>query len=203
MNEWWAGLDTMTQGFFSAALFFSVFFVWQLIASIMGLAGDSDVDIDGDVDMDADGHFDTHSDALDSIDAFQLLSVRSLLAFFTLFSWAGALYLQRGDTISTSMLYAVLWGVAAMLVVAATLHLLRKMTETGNTSLASCVGKQGTVYLDVPASGLGEVRIAVSGHIQCVKARSVGDATFPAGASVTVTRQLGPTTIEVSSTESN
>jgi hypothetical protein len=203
MSEWWEGLETITQGFFSVALFFSVFFVWQLIASIMGLAGDSDVDIDGDVDMDADGHFDTHSDALDSVDAFQLLSVRSLLAFFTLFSWAGALYLQRGDTISTSMLYAVLWGVAAMLVVAASLHLLRKMTETGNTSLASCVGKQGTVYLDVPASGLGEVRIAVSGHIQCVKARSAGDATFPAGASVTVTRQLGPTTIEVSSTESN
>ena len=203
MSEWWDGLETITQGFFSVALFFSVFFVWQLIASIIGLAGDSDVDVDHDVDCDADGHLDGHSDALDSVDAFKLLSVRSLLAFFTLFSWAGALYLQRGDEVSDAMLYAVLWGVAAMLVVAGTLHLLRKMTETGNTTLATCVGKQGSVYLDVPAVGLGEVRILVSGHIKCVKARSVGDATFPAGTAVTVTRQLGPTTIEVSSTESN
>jgi len=129
--------------------------------------------------------------------------VRSLLAFFTLFSWAGALYLQRGDNVSSAMLYAVLWGVAAMLVVAGTLHLLRKMTETGNTNLASCVGKQGSVYLDVPAVGLGEVRILVSGHMKCIKARSVGDVKLPAGTSVTVTRQLDPTTIEVSNTESN
>jgi hypothetical protein len=203
MSEWWAGLDTITQGFFTAGVFFGVFFVWQLLASIMGLAGGHDMDADGDMDCDVDGHLHADSDAMDSIDAFKLLSLRSILAFFTLFSWAGALYLQRGDRVSDALLYAVLWGVAAMLAVAGALHLLRKMTESGNMNYASCVGKQGTVYLDVPSAGLGEVRVVVSGYVKCVKARSVGEIELPAGTRVTVTGLLDPTTIEVTTTESN
>ena len=45
MGEWWNNLDALTRGFYSAAAFFSVFFIWQLIAALTGLAGD-----------DADGH---------------------------------------------------------------------------------------------------------------------------------------------------
>lgn len=193
MGEWWNGLDPINQGFFVAAFLFSIVFVWQLIASIMGLSGDVDID----VELDADG-FD-FSDAVDSIDAFQVLSIRSILAFCTLFSWSGSLYLQAGKDITMALIFSMLWGAAAMLSVAGLLYLLRKMTETGTVRLARCLGVDGTVYLDIPADGTGEIRILVGEVIQNVKARTAGEPC-KAGEPITVTKILGPTTVEVAPT---
>ena len=191
MGEWWNGLDPINQGFFVAAFLFSVVFVWQLVAAIMGLSGDVDVDFD------ADGFDISH--AVDSIDAFQVLSIRSILAFCTLFSWSGSLYLQAGKDITMALVFSMLWGVAAMLSVAGLLYLLRKMTETGTVRLARCLGVDGTVYLDIPADGTGEIRILVGEVIQNVKARTAGKPC-KAGEPITVTKILGPTTVEVAPT---
>lgn len=112
INLWWAGLNALTQGFFIAAAFFSVFFLWQLIMAIAGLGG-------GDMDMDSGPNWEHQSpvDAHNSLLAFKLLSVRSILAFATLFTWAGALYLMQGAGVGRALFLALLWGVAAMALV--------------------------------------------------------------------------------------
>ena len=198
MMEWWNSLDTIIRGFYIAAAFFSVFLVWQLVAALIGLSGDS-----GDADVDsADGHDFDHDmahDAHDTTMAFRLLSIRSILAFCTLFSWAGAMYMQTGSTLSTALLYAVLWGGAAMGVVAGFFHVMRRMTESGNLKIASCVGTQGTVHIDIPKDSMGEARVTVNGVMQVFRARSAGGDPIAAGTVITVTRVMGPNTIEVKS----
>ncbi|MBN1555038.1 MAG: hypothetical protein JXA11_09845 [Phycisphaerae bacterium] len=227
MQAWWENLTAVNQGFYIAAAFFSVFLVWQMIAALIGLAGgESDADAadahdavdahdamgahDADaIDTDAHvGDVDAHelehgaaADATESVAAFRLLSIRSVLAFCTLFAWAGALYLQNGKDLSWSLLLAILWGAAAMVIVALIFHGMRRMTETGNLRLASCVGTAGVVMLDIPAGGTGEVRVTVSGTVQRLKARGAGGSGVPAGTPVIVRRLLGPDMIEVKSTE--
>jgi membrane protein implicated in regulation of membrane protease activity len=202
MMEWWNSLNPIIRGFYISAAFFSVFLVWQLIAALIGLAGDH---TDGDIDS-ADGHDFDHDadhdlahDAHDTTMAFRLLSIRSILAFCTLFSWAGAMYMQTGSSLSMALLYAVLWGGAAMGVVAGFFHVMRRMTESGNLQIASCVGTQGTVYLDIPKDAIGEARVTVDGVVQVLRARSVGGDPLAAGTVITVTRVMGPNTIEVKS----
>ncbi len=216
MTEWWSELTALNQGFYAAAAFFSVFFLWQMIMALIGLGGGEDVDADGDAeahidtdvasdadadaDADVDGHgFEAHSasDAEHSLAAFKLLSIRSILAFCMLFTWASALYLNTGEDIFIAMSYALVWGLAGMILVAAMFYLMRKLTETGTPRLSTSVGSTGSVYINIPSGGLGEVRVSVGGTVTVVKARGVDGAAIPAGVPVTVTKIIAPGTVEV------
>ncbi|MGB2821394.1 MAG: NfeD family protein [Phycisphaerae bacterium] len=211
-------MSTLNQVFYGAAAFFSLIFAWQFIASLIGLAGgdmDVDHDVDGDVDLHADVDGDFHAehpgvdaveghsaaDVAESLHAFRILSVRAILAFFTLFSWAGAMYLDAGKPLGNTLILALVWGLAAWVFVAVLIHWLRKLAETGTQQLSTCVGKRGSVYLDIPAEGQGEVRVNVSGVVSMVKARAAGGRQIKAGTPVQVVRMLDGSSVEVQPVE--
>jgi hypothetical protein len=209
MSEWWQELSQVNRGFYCAAAFCSVFFTWQLISAMIGL-GESDVDLDTDVDIDTGGIGDAEvdhtydnfehgaeTDATATVAAFKVLSVRSLIAFFTLFTWGGALYLNNGAEMGRAMTLSTLWGLAGMGSVAGILYLLRKLTDTGTQQIASCLGSRGSIYLDIPENGSGEVRVLVSGILSNVKAKTSDGSALKAGSSVKVMRVLDDLTIEV------
>lgn len=195
IEVWWRALAPVNKWFYEAAAFFGVFFLWQLIGSIAGLGSHDDVDVDTQVDPSAAHH--TPDDAQDTLQAFRLVSVRSIVSFFTLFTWASALYMNCGSTAVRSMLYGVLWGLAGMLLVSWIVHAMRGMAETGTMKVSSCVGASGAVYLDIPASGAGEVRVLCDGVMTHFKARVAGGLSIKAGAPVKVLRVLGGDTLEV------
>ena len=206
MNDWWTQVESINRAFYGAAAFFGVFFIWQLISAFMGLDTDSDTDgsdaHDCDLDdVDGHGHHDfehgAESDGAESTMAFKLLSVRSIITFFTLFTWGTALYLDRGDALGRSMGISSIWGLAGMLSVALFFFMLPKLTHTGTKNIASTIGNNGTVYLDIPAGGRGEVRIMVTGSMSHVDARAADGKAIKAGTPVTVTKQLDNRTIEV------
>ena len=204
MMDWWDGLTGVNRAFFSVAAFFSVFFIWQLLAALLGL-GDDDGGADDSldtIDSDVDGHGDSfeHGAEVDStatVVAFKLLSVRAIITFCTLFSWGCALYLNRGDSLTRAMGVSVVWGMAGMICVGLLLYMLPKLAHTGTQRIASAVGARGTVYLDIPAGGAGEVRVSVSDVISFVKARGLGGKAIKAGTVVVVKRVLDETTVEV------
>ena len=209
MMEWWSNLTAANQVFYVAAIFFSAFFVWQFMAALFGLGGgegeadvdagadvDADVDVDVDVDMD-DIEAGSAGDAMESMASFHLISIRSILAFFMMFSWAGALYLNNKLPLGRSITYAVLWGAAGMIAAAGVVYMIRRLAETGTPRLATAVGTTGTVYMQIPAQGQGKVRVAVSGAISYVSARGRGGAEISAGTPVRVLRKAGPNILEV------
>ena len=194
LTAWWSALQPMNQWFFVAAAFFTVFFLIQMVMALAGLGG-GETDLDTHVGP-AFEH-EVTQDAHDSVTAFKLLSVRSVLAFFTLFSWAGGLYMSRGIPVSRSLGYALVWGLAAMVLVTLLVHFLRRMSETGNMRIGSCVGAAATVYLNIPAGGAGEIRVLCDGVITMMKARARGGAALAAGTPVRVVRVLGGNIVEV------
>jgi len=205
MIEWWNDLGTLNQAFYGVAFAFTILFVWQFISSLIGLAGGAeiDVEVDTDVDVGADGldldNIEAHSleEAAETAAAFKLFSLRALLAFCMMFSWASALYLNIGKPTATALLYAFGWGLAGWAAVAVMMALLKKLTETGTQKVASCVGKEGAVYLHIPSDGQGEVRVMVSGRVTMLKARSTGGREISPGTPIRVARALDPVTVEV------
>ena len=196
MIQWWQELTAMAKWFYAGAAFFSVFFLWQFVSSLIGLGGE-DVDVDVDADVDVDIEADSAGDAAESVAAFRLLSIRSILAFFTMFFWAGALYLDIGKQPSWAIGYGILWGLGGFLAVAVVVNMMRRLAETGTARLATSVGTTGTVYLNIPAGGQGEARVTVGGAISYVKARGLGGREINAGAPIRVVRALGTNIIEV------
>lgn len=130
--------------------------------------------------------------------AFQILSFRSILAFFTLFTWYVALSLLGNPTgVFWAVIIGLLWGLAGMFTVAIVFYLLRRLSETGTARIETCVGTNGVVYLDIPEGGTGEVRCTVSGAITMVKARGAGGLAIKAGTPVLVLWSINPYTVEV------
>ena len=194
MAEWWTELTGINQAFYIAAGFFSLIFIWQFLSALIGFGDSGDVDVDADgLDMEAG----SLEDAADAVAAFKILSLRAIMASCTLFAWAGAMYLNQGKEMTTVMLYATGWGLAGWGVVTLLVHWLRRLAETGNIRLSTCVGSRGTVYLNIPADRTGEVRVAVSGVMSLVNARSHNSAAINAGTPVRVLRTLDKTTVEV------
>lgn len=196
MTAWWSTLQPLNHWFYTAAAFFSVFFVWQLISAIAGLGGGADVDATVEPSWDHQ----SPNDSGDSVQVFKLLSIRSVLAFFTLFSWAGALYLNLGLPVARSLVYALLWGLAAMALVSLAFYLLRRMSASGNQQIGECVGQTAAVYLDIPENGEGEVRLMCGGVMTHYKARLPRGQAARAGATVRVVRATGPNSLAVEPT---
>ncbi len=193
MQEWWESLAGATQFFYGMAAFFSVFFLWQIIAAFMGLDGD---------EMDADGSFDVSDnlnadDVLESSQAFKVLSLRSIITFFTLFSWGSALYTAEGMSVVKAMGIASVWGLIGMFAIALIFYGMSKLAETGTKDICSCKGKIGTVYLDIPAGGLGEIKISLTNAVEHVKARSVEKERLSAGTQVRVVEVMDQTMVKV------
>lgn len=214
-SNWWQSLSPLNRWFYNGAAFFTVLFVWQMLGSLLGMISVHDADV-GHPDAGGLDHSDagtahgaggpgdhgdsSHSGAhpmSETVSDFKLLTVRSILAFCTLFCWAGGLYLTNQTPIPRSVCYALLWGTAGMFGVAAALYSLQRMVETGTANIATCIGTRGVIYLDIPEGGQGEARVLVSGAISCVKARSAQGRPIKAGTPVRVVRAPGSTTIEV------
>ncbi|HOF18227.1 MAG TPA: hypothetical protein PK082_04900 [Phycisphaerae bacterium] len=202
MTEWWTHLTMLNQSFYVAAGFFSIIFLWQFIGAMLGMGhGDVDLHLDAGADAaDVGGDsLEAHSahEAADSAAAFKVLSLRAVLAFCTMFAWAGALYLNLGTRVAIALLYALAWGLAGWALVAVLVNWMRRLSESGTPRLSSCVGTTGTVYLHIPAGGCGEARVMVSGVISTVKARAADGGQMVAGTPVRVTAVLDHSTISV------
>lgn len=135
--------------------------------------------------------------------AFQLLSFRSILAFFTLFTWATTLsLLNKGPTPGFfgtifSIVGGMFWGIVAMFCVATLFYLLARLQESGNANIRSCVGTTGSVYLGIPEGGIGEVRCTVSGSVSLVKARGAGGQAVKPGTDVLILWNSDDNVVEV------
>ncbi|MEW6139684.1 MAG: hypothetical protein AB1733_15765 [Thermodesulfobacteriota bacterium] len=203
MEAWWEALTALNKGFFLAALFFSVLFVWQIVSMLIGLDmhGNGDAGHGG---FAGHGHADVGGGGSHHVDhelggevTFTLVSVRSVIAFATLFSWAGALYLFTGTSPILAISLAAGWGLAAMFGVSFLVYKLLKLQEVGTVSLWTATGEEGFVYMDIPADGAGKVRIKVGGVVSFVDARSGGGAPLKAGTPVLVSRVIDSRTVEV------
>ncbi len=197
METWWAGISAINKVFVCSAVVFTLLFVWQIIMTLVGADTHSpghfgDSDVYGD--LNAPIHYEAHEY---NVEGFTIISVRSVLAFATIFSWSGTLYLSEGTPIILALLYSFLWGAAAMIAVALVLHLLLRMQEQGNVSAAWAIGEEGSVYISIPADGIGKIRIMVRGVISVINARGKNGAAIEAGTRVKVVNIINQNTVEV------
>jgi membrane protein implicated in regulation of membrane protease activity len=197
-------MDTfLSSVYWGSALFFSVLFAWQLLATLFGHFGGGDQidagahDAVGGHDV-AGGHAGYEAaQAIESVATFKLLSVRSVTSFGLLFGWAGVLYQRAGVSQNLTILYSLLWGLVGMLIVSALFYFFMRMTESGTRRLSSAIGQPATVYMDIPAGGSGQVRVLCGGSISFISARAAGGEALKAGTPVVVRRIIGPNIVEV------
>lgn len=197
MEAWWEGLSALNKVFAVGALFFGMLFLWQIVGMFLGLDSHHQADTVHDhpgMDQDAGDH-DTRGDGAGV--SFSLVSIRSAIAFATLFTWAGTLYLTSGTATVLALAYSFAWGLAAMFAVSYLVYKLVRLQEIGNSSIWTAVGEEGSVYMNVPEGGLGKIRVKVSGTVSFVDARTTDSRPLEAGTKVRVVGVIDKRTVEI------
>ncbi len=172
--------------YFFTAILGSVIFLIQLILMITTGAGaegaeGADGAFDG-IDLETDM---SSAEAVDAVDAghidstaaFKLFSVQSILGFLMGFGWMGlACRLEWEMSGFASFAASMGFGTLAMGLSAFLQLQLKKLNTTSKQDVRTTLGQVGTVYLKIPAKGMGmgQIEITISGTKRILKATSNG-----------------------------
>ncbi len=159
----WAETGVFEQIFWFIALPSTVVFLVLLGMTIFGGDASDQVDVSTNVDAGlADG---------DSI-PFQFLSLKNIIAFFTVMGWSGIGFIHAGLAPWLVVLLSVICGLIMMFLMAALFYFMSKLAENGTLRMSNAVGKLGEVYLVIPASrrGMGKVQLNVQGSLRTLDA---------------------------------
>lgn len=188
MEQWWNSLDIFEKTLWSIALPASVFFVIQMFATFLGMDGNPDVsaDFSGNLNSDADLGGPGDTDAPGET-PFQLFTLRNFINFLLGLGWGGiAFYPQLGK--AGAAIAGSITGIVLVVLVMLIFRWLSKMTQSGNMNIKNAIGREGEVYLTIPAknSGKGKVHVGIQGALRELDATTPGEA-IPTGSMVKVT----------------
>lgn len=183
MEVWWATLNEPLRWFYAIAITTSVVMVIQLILMVFGMDGEFE-----EADADATGDGDV-----------RVLSVRTVTAFFAGFGWTGVASLERGSTLLTALLLAILVGGVFMAGVVVLMKALYSMRHSGTINYRNAVGEIATVYLRIPGgmTNPGQVEVMIQGRLMVAQAFTHSADEIPNQARVRVVDVMDRNTLVV------
>jgi len=184
METWWGSLGSSLQIFWGIALVTSTVMVLQLLLILLGFDSDSDVDMDADTD---------------GADGGNVLSVRTISAFFAGFGWSGVACLDAGLSLSKTLLISIVVGSAFMFGVFSLMRFLYGLRYSGTLDYRNAIGQVGSVYLPIPGemSGPGKIEVLVQGRLRVVDAFNKSGDSLPNRSRVKVVDVMDQNTLVV------
>ena len=224
MLDWWASLTAIEQLFAYVAFPATLLLLLQTILLLFGL-GDNDADtdishhdglfgddapdfspdmdiaIDTDADLPADGIFgeDLPESVFQGDGGLRLFTLRGLVAFFAVLGWTGLTLSRGGIAPALSLVFALLAGFGALLLVAYVMKWLYKSQHNGNMDLRNALGVSGTVYITIPPARAdqGKVNLMLQGQYCELSAVTDQETPIPTGTEITVVGISGASTLVV------
>ena len=211
MLNWWNSLDALQHFFAYVAIPATLILCIQTVLLLFGLGAGGDGDLDSDTsgldtgdgtapDLDA-----PDTDVPDSWDGegghdlahdpgLRIFTIRGLVAFFSVFGWAGLALSRSGVPGGVSTLIAFLLGLGAMVVLALVLRGALGLQSDGTMNLKNALGLCGTVYLTVPPrrQGTGKITLVLQGQLGEFEALTDEPEPLKTGQSVQVIGLSGP-----------
>lgn len=179
-----SGTETV---FLVCAAFGALLFLVKFVLQLLGGHGGGDVEIDvGNADV-------IHADADAS---FKLLSLQGLTAFFVMFGLVG-FALARGSGTSEAVAFAGAFaaGAATTWLIGKIFSFTMRLQSSGTIDNSRALLEAGTVYLTIPASGVGKVQVAIAGRLREFEAVSSNHEELRTGTLVRVLQVNGSTLV--------
>lgn len=186
MITWFADFNGLELFYLICAVTGALFLVFKMALQFIGVGGgemDLDVDIGGD--LDAGGDMDAGHP--DSDPGFHLLSLLGLSSFFMMFGLVGlTCYRQYQLGVLISMCGSVAGGGISVWLIGKLFRGASHLQSSGTLKTADAVGCSGTVYLNIPAKGIGRVTLNFNNHLREFDATASDGAALLTGTLVRV-----------------
>lgn len=115
----------------------------------------------------------------DSSWLFGVLSFRTLVAAAAFFGVSGKAASSAGYAPATSLIVALLVGVAAMYGMYLLMRSISQLSSSGTERIRNALGQQATVYVPIPAEGQGVGKVQLSMQNRIVEYQAVTDDDQP------------------------
>lgn len=202
LAQWWGGLDVFLQILYCVSIPSTLILLIQTVLIIAGFGdGGPDVNVsdtsgfelsDGGADFgDAGDLGDLSADGggnPSDMGAMHLFTFQGIVTFLCVFSWTGIIAYMASQNLFVSLLIGFILGAGAMYGVAKVIQISAKLAHSGNIVIKNYLGETGTVYIPIPAAGVGRGKVNISLGERYVEFDAVteGDETLPDGTTVRV-----------------
>jgi hypothetical protein len=185
------GLSWIEVIYWGSTIIGGTLFILRTILMLVGGGlsdGEVDADIGGDVfsDVDADLDVEPADTGIDSDFSFKLLSMQGLTAFFMMFGLVGLALLKANLAVFLTILGGGTAGLFSVLVISMIFSQMKHLQSDGTVDIKNAVGKSGSVYLNIPANGTGQVRVAIQGRLRIFGAVSGDGKAIKTGENIRV-----------------
>ena len=194
------GLPWIEIIYWGSTIIGGTLFILRTIMMLVGGGLDlGDGDFDADIDMDGDLHVDgDHLDMdADSDFSFKLLSMQGLTAFFMMFGLVGLALLKANVPVLLTILGGGIAGTLAVWVISLLFSQMKRLQSDGTLQIENAVGVSGSVYLNIPAKGTGQVQVTVQGALKIFDAISKDGKKIATGEKISVTGTVDNNTLIV------
>lgn len=146
--NWYQNLQGFELILWSIALFFSLLFILQTILSLFNGGDHDDIDVDGEI-------------------GYQFFTIKNMIAFFTMFGWAGLAAYKANLNNGIVIVIALLSGCIMVFLMYLLMHNASKLKHSGTLQMKNAINQIGETYLRIPAqrNGIGKVQIQVQGRL--------------------------------------
>ena len=200
------GLSWIELIYWGSTIIGGTLFILRIIMMLVGggiSQGDFDTEMGGEFHADVDTHMDANdADAgVDSDFSFKLLSMQGLTAFFMMFGLVGLALLKSNLAVILTIFGGGAAGITAVLIISIIFSQMKRLQSDGTLNISNAVGKSGSVYLNIPAKGTGQVRVGVQGSLRIFEAASQDGKAIKTGESVRVVEVMDNNTLIVKKLE--
>ena len=190
-----------TENFYlGCGLFGAAIFILRMILMLAGADADHGDfgHIPDDIPDDVHGDFQGDVSDGDLDPGLRLLTIQGVVAFVMMFGLTGYSMSHgvKAGPVPT-LLVSIAIGGATMWLLARTFKLMSSLQSSGTVTLDAATGEHGTVYLTVPAAGVGKVQVKVGSHLRVVDAVSEKKEELKTGERVVVASALDGRTLVV------
>lgn len=202
MTAWWNALSVLQQVLFVIACATTIFMIIQIITMLIGSGHEDGFDMDTNVDAETGDTF--NDENVFSLFGLKIISIRTIVAFFCIGSWL-MFTLCYVIHWGLALLFGILAGFAAALAIAFFMKAIEKLQNSGNLEIKSSVGKNGEVYLTIPADrkGTGKVNIFLQERYVELDAVTDNDEAIPTGSNVNIIGAINQGTVVVELNDKN
>lgn len=184
--SWFLAHSAIEQIYWICAIISSLFFLIQLLLTLIGMdSSDTVVDFDG-------------SDTMDLGGGISLFTVRAFVNFLLGLGWGGISLCQLNLNSVVIIVGSLATGCFFVWIIRLLYNNMKHLEYNAAFNIEECVGKTASVYLRIPPKGLGvgKVQISVRGSIHEIDACTEGEA-IPTGGKVRILKVIDKSLLQV------
>ena len=185
ISNWWSNLHGFPLILWGIALLFSFLFLVQTVLSFfIGELDDAGL-----------------MDGVDHDFGNEIFTVKNLIAFFTMFGWAGLAAYKSGLNNFVVVVVALLSGASIVFLMYLLMQKTDKLRNSGTLQMKNAINQIGETYLRIPAnrSGFGKVHVQMQGRLVELDAMTDDAEDIPTGKPVQVVSIMNNQILLVSS----